>query len=58
MDALHQVAIALTDIEAAIERDNAESYGRLTLHREGTASVYIRDPWGKAVEIMKRSSRS
>ncbi len=37
----------------AVERVNAESYGALTPHRDGTASVYIRDPWGNAVEIMK-----
>jgi catechol 2,3-dioxygenase-like lactoylglutathione lyase family enzyme len=37
----------------AVERANAESYGKLTPHRDGTASVYIRDPWGNAVEIMK-----
>ena len=37
----------------AVERENAEAYGTLTPHRDGTASVYIRDPWGNAVEIMK-----
>jgi catechol 2,3-dioxygenase-like lactoylglutathione lyase family enzyme len=37
----------------AVERENAEIYGALTPHRDGTASVYIRDPWGNAVEIMK-----
>jgi catechol 2,3-dioxygenase-like lactoylglutathione lyase family enzyme len=37
----------------AVERANAEKYGALTRHRDGTASVYIRDPWGNAVEIMK-----
>ena len=41
-----------------IERDNAESYGPLTPHRDGTASAYIRVPGGNAVEIMKRGSRS
>jgi catechol 2,3-dioxygenase-like lactoylglutathione lyase family enzyme len=37
----------------AVERKNAEIYGTLTPHRDGTASVYIRDPWGNAVEIIK-----
>jgi catechol 2,3-dioxygenase-like lactoylglutathione lyase family enzyme len=37
----------------AVERKNAEIYNTLTPHRDGTASVYIRDPWGNAVEIMK-----
>ena len=37
----------------AVECENAEIYGTLTPHRDGTASVYIRDPWGNAVEIMK-----
>ena len=40
----------------AVERRNAEKYGTLTVHRDGTASVYIRDPWGNAVEIMKTDS--
>ncbi len=42
----------------AVERENAEAYGTLTPHRDGTASVYIRDPWGNAVEIMKASGSS
>lgn len=37
----------------AIVCDNAESYGPLTKHRDGSASVYVRDPWGNAIEIMK-----
>lgn len=37
----------------AVERDKAESYGTLTPHRDGTASVYIQDPWGNAIEIIK-----
>jgi len=37
----------------AVERADAESYGALTPHRDGTASVYIRDPFGNAVEILK-----
>ena len=40
----------------AVERENADSYGPLTPHRDGTASVYIRDPRGNAVEIMKTDS--
>jgi len=39
----------------AVERDKAESYGPLTPHRDGTASVYIQDPWGNAIEIIKRT---
>lgn len=37
----------------AIEMDNAESFGELTKHRDGTASVYIKDPSGNNVEILK-----
>ena len=37
----------------AVERTNAETYGPLIPHRDGTASVYIRDPWDNAIEIMK-----
>ena len=42
----------------AIERGNAESYGTFAPRRDGTASVYIRNPWGNASEIMKRGSRN
>ncbi|MEM9683614.1 MAG: VOC family protein, partial [Pseudomonadota bacterium] len=37
----------------AIERPDAEAYGPLTPHRDGTASVYIEDPWGNSVELLK-----
>jgi len=40
----------------AIERDDAASYGELTPHRDGTASVYVRDPWDNVIEIMKPAS--
>jgi len=35
-------------------RDDAEQFGTLKPHRDGTKSVYIRDPNGNAVEVMKR----
>ena len=34
-------------------RDDAETHGELTPHRDGTASVYICDPWVNVIEIMK-----
>lgn len=37
----------------AVERPDADTYGPLTPHRDGTASVYIEDPWGNSVEILK-----
>mgnify|MGYP000845543005 CR=1 FL=1 len=37
----------------AIESTNAEAFGKLTKHRDGTASVYIEDPFGNAVEIIE-----
>lgn len=37
----------------AIEMDNAEDFGELKTHRDGTASVYIKDPSGNKVEILK-----
>ncbi len=37
----------------AVEDHNAEKYGELTPHRDGTASIYIKDPFGNAVEILK-----
>ena len=37
----------------AIESSSAESYGNLTKHRDGTASVYIKDIDGNNVEMIK-----
>ena len=37
----------------AIESEEAENYGELTKHRDGTASVYIRDIDGNNVEMIK-----
>lgn len=38
----------------ALLSSQAESFGRLKLHRDGTRSVYIADPSGNAVEIQAR----
>ncbi|MAH83856.1 MAG: glyoxalase [Rhodospirillaceae bacterium TMED8] len=37
----------------AFECDEAEKYGPLTGHRDGTSSVYVEDPFGNTVEILK-----
>jgi extradiol dioxygenase family protein len=37
----------------AIESDDAEKFGKLTPHRDGTASIYLQDPFGNAIEIIK-----
>ena len=37
----------------AIESDEASSYGELTEHRDGTASVYIKDIDGNNIEMLK-----
>ncbi len=37
----------------AIERKDAETYGHLTKHRDGTASIYINDLDGNNIEIIK-----
>ena len=39
----------------AFEKHNAEDFGKLKLHRDGTASVYIKDPSDNAIEILKKS---
>ena len=39
----------------AFEKNNAEDYGELKPHRDGTASVYIKDPANNAVEILKKN---
>ena len=38
----------------AFEKPNAEEYGILKKHRDGTASVYIKDPSNNSVEILKQ----
>ena len=38
----------------AFEKTNAEDYGKLKKHRDGTASVYISDPSNNSVEILKK----
>jgi catechol 2,3-dioxygenase-like lactoylglutathione lyase family enzyme len=37
----------------AFESPDAERYGDLTSHRDGTASVYVQDPFGNTVEFLK-----
>ncbi len=36
----------------AVNRRDAESFGKLVTHRDGTRSTYIEDPCGNAVEVM------
>ena len=40
----------------AFEKDNAEDYGTLKKHRDGTSSVYINDPSNNSVEILKKNT--
>ncbi len=40
----------------AFSRNDAERFGTLKTHRDGTRSCYIKDPAGNAVEIMDASS--
>ena len=42
----------------AIVRDDAEIFGPLNRHRDHTASVYVSDPWGNTLEILKTPSDS
>ncbi len=37
----------------AFESLEAEKYGDLTTHRDGTESVYVQDPFGNTVEFLK-----
>ena len=37
----------------AFESTEAEQYGQLTTHRDGTASVYTQDPFGNTIEFLK-----
>ena len=52
------ISIALVRAEhhpphIAFECSDAERYGKLITHRDGTKSTYMSDPWGNTVEIMK-----
>jgi catechol 2,3-dioxygenase-like lactoylglutathione lyase family enzyme len=40
----------------AIERPDASAYGPLRQHRDGTASVYVNDPFGNVIEIMQAAT--
>lgn len=40
----------------AAECSEAGRFGPLSVHRDGTSSVYVRDPWGNAVEFIERGS--
>jgi hypothetical protein len=37
----------------AIESENPEKHGDLVQHRDGTSSIYINDPSGNSVEVLK-----
>ena len=37
----------------AFEKDDAHKYGELKLHRDGTSSVYVKDPSNNSVEMLK-----
>ena len=41
----------------AFERDDAEKFGKLTKHRDGTESIYIKDPFGNNLEIIKDKNK-
>jgi catechol 2,3-dioxygenase-like lactoylglutathione lyase family enzyme len=40
----------------AFKVSDAEQYGQLETHRDGTRSVYVKDPAGNAVELVDRKS--
>lgn len=39
----------------AIEYENADQYGPLTSHRDGTESIYIKDSEGNSIELLRRT---
>ena len=41
----------------AFESPDAERYGDLKQHRDGTASVYVQDPFGNTVEFLKPATQ-
>lgn len=38
----------------AVERADAAAYGALTRHRDGSESVYIKDPFDNVIEVMQK----
>lgn len=42
----------------AFLKDDAEKYGKLKLHRDGTSSVYVKDPFGNYIEYLKDPNES
>lgn len=42
----------------AVVRKNVEAYGLPKKHRDGTSSVYIKDPSGNNIEMLKLSELS
>jgi len=36
----------------AFERSDAEAFGPLQTHRDGTRSTYVHDPSGNAIEVL------
>ncbi len=40
----------------AFETSDADKHGDLTTHRDGTASVYVQDPFGNTLEFLKPAS--
>ena len=40
----------------AVCRPDAESFGALHEHRDGTRSTYTRDPWGNCIEVLDSAS--
>ncbi|MGD7037475.1 VOC family protein [Methylotuvimicrobium buryatense] len=42
----------------AIVSENADHYGTLNTHRDGTASVYIQDPAGNHIEMIQLDGKN
>ena len=40
----------------AVERVDAEQFGLLAPHRDGTRSTYVQDPWGNSIEYVEAAS--
>ncbi len=40
----------------AFEHDKASTFGEMKPHRDGTASVYVQDPFGNTIELLQPAS--
>ncbi len=61
MLAFENISLALVKAEQhpphiAVEYEQADQYGPLTRHRDGTESLYIKDSEGNSIELLRQQA--